>query len=198
MVRNLVKKPKIKTCRICKAKFEPPSYRPLTATCSFECTVAHGLQILAKNKVTKEREQAKAHRAAKAAIKPLKWHLDLAQVWVNRFIRLRDANLGCISCGTTKPDIQYAAGHFRSRGAASQHRYSHDNLALQCNKHCNLMLSGNHANYRIGLIARIGLDRVEKLENDNTPHKWTVDEAKEIIAKHKKLIKELDVSRELR
>lgn len=38
----------------------------------------------------------------------------------------------------------------------------------------------------------IGVDRVEALENDNTPHKWTIDEAKAVIEQHKQLIKEFD------
>jgi hypothetical protein len=54
-----------------------------------------------------------------------------------------------------------------------------------------MALSGNHIKYRVGLIERIGLERTEALENDNTQHKWTKDELLGVITKHKRLIKEL-------
>lgn len=57
-----------------------------------------------------------------------------------------------------------------------------------------MALSGNHIKYRVELIARIGLERVEALENDNTPHKWTKDEILVVITKHKRLIKEIKKS----
>lgn len=169
--------------------FEP--VRAFQPTCSFDCSVIYGLKVLAKNQEAKRKEAARDHREAKLKAKTLREWLDDAQTIVNRYIRLRDAHQPCISCGTTA-DVQYAAGHYRSRGSASHLRFNHDNLNKQCNRHCNMALSGNQRNYRTGLIERIGADRVEALENDNTPHKWTIDEAKAVIAEHKLLVKELE------
>lgn len=67
------------------------------------------------------------------------------------------------------------AGHYRSTGAASHLRFHEDNCHAQ-SKHDNQHLAGNAVDYRIGLIKRIGLVRVQALEADNTPHKWTRDE----------------------
>lgn len=58
------------------------------------------------------------------------------------------------------------------------------------------MKSGNVVEYRINLVKRIGVERVEALENNNEPHKWTVDEAKEIIKTYKAKIKELEKNNE--
>jgi len=55
------------------------------------------------------------------------------------------------------------------------------------------VLAGNIAKYRPALIAKIGLERVEKLENDNTPHKWTIEEAKEKINYFKLKLKQLAI-----
>lgn len=173
---------RLKTCKACHTKFQP--IRAGQVVCSWQCAIKHTEALKAKR-------ERKEHKERKAKVKTLTEWLNEAQVWVNRYIRKRDEKKPCISCGTINPNIQYAAGHYRSRGAASQHRFNHDNIWKQCNKRCNLELSGNHQNYRIGLIERIGLGRVEALENDNTPHKWTIEEAKEIIARHKILIKEL-------
>lgn len=78
----------------------------------------------------------------------------------NAYIRERDKNLGCISCGSFN-EIQ--AGHFYSVGHFSWLRFSEDNVAGQCVR-CNYHLHGNQLNYRMGLIKRIGKERVEKLE----------------------------------
>ncbi len=43
----------------------------------------------------------------------------------------------------------------------------------QC-KRCNRHLGGNYSEYRKELVNRIGLERVEKLENDNEPRKFTI------------------------
>lgn len=177
-----------KACKSCGEKFTPT--RAIQPTCGkFSCGMEYGLAVVAKNKAAKARKEARAHREAKVKAKTLREWLDDAQTIVNKYIRLRDAHQPCISCGTTA-DVQYAAGHYRSRGSASHLRFNHDNLHKQCNRHCNMALSGNQRNYRTGLIERIGADRVEALENDNTPHKWTIDEAKAVIAQHKELIKQ--------
>lgn len=178
----ILKPPRPKKCRVCGDTFQPISRTQVV--CTWPCAIKHAETLAAKR-------EARETREAKAKAKPLKYWLDLAQTWVNKYVRMRDAHLPCISCGTTA-DVQYAAGHYRSRGSASHLRFNHDNLHKQCNRHCNMALSGNQRNYRIGLIARIGLERVEALENDNTQRKWTIDDAKAVIAQHKELIKEFN------
>ena len=183
-----------KACKACGETFTPT--RSIQPTCGkFDCNVVYGLMVMRENKAKRERkeikDQARAHREAKVKAKTLTEWLNDAQDWVNRYIRLRDAAEPCISCGTTNPNIQYAAGHYRTRKAASHLRFNHDNLHKQCNHRCNKQLSGNIVWYRPALIKKIGIERVEVLENDNSIHRWTIAEAKEVIATHKRLIKEL-------
>lgn len=175
---------KPKTCKnpSCKAKFIP--IRPLQQVCGMECAIAYSKQVKAKQ----ERAETKVK---KLSAKPLQKWLDEAQVEFNRYIRLRDAHLPCISCGTYQTP-QWCAGHYRTRGAASHLRFNEDNVHKQCNHYCNLKRSGNIIAYRQGLIARIGIEMVEALENDNQAKKWTIDEAKQIKAKYRKLANELE------
>ena len=179
---------KPKACKVCREKFHP--VRPLQSCCSVDCAIQHSRKLSDAKAAKDASERRAAHRIAKVKARTLKEWLDEAQVLCNRYIRLRDGNK-CISCGTENPAIQYAAGHFRSRGAASHLRFSEDNINTQCNYQCNSVLAGNIAKYRPALIAKIGIDRVEKLENDNTPHKWTIDEAKEKIIYFKNKLKEI-------
>ena len=59
-----------------------------------------------------------------------------------------------------------------STGSASHLRFHPDNCHAQC-VHCNRWGAGKAVDYRIRLIRRIGPARVEELEADNAPHKWT-------------------------
>lgn len=89
-----------------------------------------------------------------------------AQKVFNEFIRLRDKQDGffvCISCNTPKPLNQMHAGHYMAAGSYSATRFNEDNTNGQC-EYCNFFLSGNVANYRLNLIKKIGLERVEMVE----------------------------------
>lgn len=178
-----MRKPSRRTCKICKTKF--------TATfdnvwwCCPEHGAQYGLQELEKKRekqrVAKEKADRASWRKRKAAVKPLRHWEDVTQRVVNDYIRERDYDLPCISCGTFDT-VQWEAGHYRSRGKASHLRYTEDNINKQCH-HCNVQLSGNQQQYRIRLISKIGPERVEALENNNTPHRYTIEEL-EAIRKH--------------
>ncbi|TCK68080.1 NinG protein, partial [Lonepinella koalarum] len=70
-------------------------------------------------------------------------------------------------------------------------RFNEDNCHKQCQP-CNTHLSGNITEYRINLVQKIGLERVEWLERkDHKPLKLSVDEIKELIRVYKAKCKEL-------
>ncbi|MEG5836676.1 recombination protein NinG [Enterobacter bugandensis] len=186
------KTPKPKTCPICSTEYIPRS--SLQKVChNYKCAIAFNKQRDAENAAREQRKREKEARAKwrerKAEVKPLKHWEDLTQRVVNDYIRERDRNLPCISCGTWTT-VQWEAGHFRSRGKASHLRYHEDNIHAQCH-HCNVHLSGNQQQYRINLIAKIGAERVEALENNNTPHRYTREELDAIRKRYRALLREL-------
>ena len=69
-------------------------------------------------------------------------------------------------------------------------RFNEDNVHIQCAT-CNNYLSGNLIEYRKGLIKKIGVDKVEALENFNQSNKMTISEIKEKISLYKEKIKQL-------
>lgn len=104
------------------------------------------------------------------------WLLTKAQVAVNEFVRLRDRinehTFKCISCGLVKDTYWMHCGHYLSMGQHSKVRFHEDNLNVQCSR-CNTHLHGNQAKYRMGLVAKIGAERVERLEAiARQPQKW--------------------------
>ena len=163
------KRVKTKRCKACKQPF-PPS-RPMQAVCSPLCAA-----ILAA--ANRERMQRKETRERKEKLKRRADWIREAQQAVNAWVRERDKDLPCISCGRHHQG-QYHAGHYLSTGARPNLRFDPTNIHKQCQP-CNTHLSGNLLNYRIGLIAKIGLEAVEKLEGDHATKKWPIDELREI------------------
>lgn len=195
-LRKEPKKPKPKKCPICSTKFTP--FLSTQKTCSVPCAIIYGKKSEAKKKAKAEAESAKVGRQVwrerKASLKPLKHWEDLTQRVVNDYIRDRDLinGEGCISCGRTNA-LAWHAGHFRTVAKASQLRYNPDNINLQCIE-CNTHQSGNTGPYRINLVKKIGSERVETLENDNSIHRYTREELetlrKQFRTTHRALLKE--------
>lgn len=113
---------------------------------------------------------------------PLPKLLKKAQDVVNRYIRDRDKDRGCVSCGGKVEQ----AGHYFAQGSHSALRFDETNIHGQCVR-CNLYLSGNLIYYRIGLVERYGESYVQGLEQKakNKLKKYTRHELEEIIAKYK-------------
>ena len=108
----------------------------------------------------------------------------------NLYIRNRDNGLPCISCGK-KTNLQ--AGHFYSAGKHPSLRFNEDNVHGQC-LHCNYYMSANLLNYRINLIDKIGINRVNNLEQKvelakKQTFKWNRFDLVDIIEKYKALNK---------
>ena len=178
-------KMKAKPCKVCKEKFRPE--RQLQQVCSYECSIEYAKKHLSK--AAKE-EKKQANKAKREFNQNDKTYLkELAQKVFNTYIRMRDKDLPCISCGTTN-DIQYHAGHFKPAGGFSYLRFDENNVHKQCVR-CNSNLAGNLIPYRIALIEKIGIDEVERLEQPNQIKRWTVEEYREVIAKYRKKTKEL-------
>jgi DNA-binding protein H-NS len=154
--------------------------------CSIPCAVKH-----AEASATKKMRQE--IRQAKEALKTRQDWIREAQRWVNKYIRLRDKAEPCISCGRHHQG-QYHAGHYRTTAAAPQLRFNEDNIAKQCQP-CNVHHSGNLLEYRKRLIQKIGVERVEALENDSTIKRWTIEELQEIKKIYKQKCKELESER---
>ena len=172
----------MKKCKVCKTEFTPT--RPMQKVCSPMCALEVSRQVAQKKATKKAQEDRKKTREKLDAMRTKPQLVKVAQTAFNAFVRARDANKPCISCG--KPPStetnQTDAGHFRSVGSAPHMRFVEDNIHGQC-KHCNQYLAGNVLAYRKGLIERIGLERVEQIESDQTMRKYTKEGLQE-IAKH--------------
>lgn len=151
--------------------------------CCFDCAIK--LEADKKEKKWKERK-----REFKKKDKTYTQKVNEAKKVFQKWVRLRDKDKPCISCGTTTSDI-WDGGHFKKAELYSSTIFDEDNVWKQCRK-CNRFLGGNELNYREGLIKRIGLERVEAVEEraSERVYKYTDQELEEIKTKYKKLINE--------
>jgi hypothetical protein len=176
--------PKPRPCTHCDKPFVPA--RPMQAVCS---------PICAARKVRADKAQERAKIVTrKEAIKTIPQLIREAQHAFNAYIRARDSSMPCICCGQalTQEAVGggYDCGHYRSTGSASHLRFNEDNAHGQ-RKVCNRYGAGRAVDYRIGLIARIGLARVEALESNNKVAKWTADGLRSIKTEYRAKLKAL-------
>jgi len=160
----------MKKCKICEEPFTP-IHNTTQRVCGPPCAIIDGNN-------TRKKKAEKAHTERKKALKTTADWMKEAQTAFNRYIRARDAGKPCISSGRPISNqnlltgSRVDAGHYRSRGAAPHLRFNVFNCHAQSVKD-NRHLSGNIVEYRMGLIDRIGLDRVERLEQDHSSRKYT-------------------------
>ncbi len=168
-----MKRVKQKKCKHCKALFTPS--KPIQTACSIACAVA-----MARKK--RENVEKAADRQKREALKSRSQWLKEAQIAWNSYVRWRDYGKPCASCGSM-PERKFGGtmdcSHYRSVGAAPHLRFNLHNAAAACVK-CNRYLGGNIAALRVGLIERIGLEKVEAVEADNNVRKFDIEYLKRV------------------
>ena len=140
---------------------------------SLECSTAHAkakreakeAKLVADNKAWSESLPKNTRELNK---RDLKWQEDLTQRAFNK-MRVQQELIWfyekgiepyCIACQKTKMD--FCCGHNKTRGSNSFLQFDERNTFLECNKHCNMELSGNingnsHSiGYLAGLRHRFG------------------------------------------
>lgn len=188
--------PRSKACEVCKQPFIV--LRMGQKVCGVKCARTYAKAVAAK---------AKAElRERKKAIRKLSECRASAQKAFNAWVRLRDADLPCVSCGETDPPMlpggQWDAGHFLGRGAYPELAFEPLNVWKQC-KSCNAG-SGKFAHkartvaqkYEEEILIRIGPEKLAWLKGPHEPKKYKCEDYDEIEATYKAKCKELEKERE--
>lgn len=188
MTRIAIKDVKRKTCKACGEKFTP-SFSSTQVVCSPKCALDHAPanhEIARKAIAQRERREVQVRRQK---LKSRADYVREVQVVFNQWVRLRDADLPCISCGRHHQG-QYHAGHYRTVGANPELRFEPLNVHKQCAP-CNNHKSGDIVNYRINLVHRIGAEAVAFLEGPHEARRYTIEDLKVLKAEYKAKIKKL-------
>ncbi|WP_223506825.1 recombination protein NinG [Pseudomonas sp. GL-RE-29] len=185
----VAKQPRPKKCKNPACGISFPPQRLGQAVCSPKC----GLAIKDVNQEKARKSLAQIERreikVRKEKLKSRAEHLKDTQIAFNAWVRERDAELPCISCGRYH-DGQYHSGHYRTVGANPELRFEPLNAWKQCAP-CNNHLSGNLINYRISLLQRIGEEKVVWLEGPHEAKKYTVEELKAMTADYRAKTRDL-------
>jgi len=119
---------KKRKCKYCKNSFEPIAF--LQKNCFDPECVTEWIQE------TKEKNWKRKKAKLKADLMTLSDYFKLAQIVFNKYIRLRDKNKPCISCGAKEGTYTLTAGHYFPSTNKSV-TFNEDNLHGQCWFNCN-------------------------------------------------------------
>lgn len=138
------------------------------------------LQEAERRRKEETQQERRNLKVRKAALQPDSHYKKQAQQAFNTFIRLRDHDQPCISCGETNPpDLhggQWDCGHFKTVGGFPELRFVECNAYRQC-KSCNAGSAKYGAKaatvekmYRESLAEKFGQELVDWLDG---PHEMT-------------------------
>jgi len=185
----------------CKAISCGEKFTPFSTTQMVCSNITCSLEYIRQQE---EKKEAREQRKAKQSLKTRSDFLKDAIKAFNAYIRERDKDDNCISCGGSPSDhnlitgSRFDAGHYFGTGAHPAMRFVENNVHKQCVR-CNRPegLSGNIHNYRPRLIKKIGVKAFEELEKEayqGEPKKYTIDDLKEIIIMYRQKAKELRIN----
>ena len=172
----------MKKCKHCKERFTPLHFNQKY------CLKPECAKVWVDN--VKEKQWKKRKSEMKENLTTVQGYVKEVQKVFNEYIRKRDKGLPCISCGKKIQENETVhASHYKPAGTCWATRFNEDNVHVSCVK-CNNFLSGNLSEYRIRLVEKIGIERVEEVERlSATTKKFTIDELKEIINIYKNKLK---------
>lgn len=178
---------KAKKCKVCKSEFTPN--KPLQIVCGLKCAIAYANEKLSQKKAKESKIRQSKRRED---LKSLTDYKSEAKSMFQLFIRLRDKDKPCISCGTLETKL-WDGGHYKKAELYYGVTFNENNVHKQCRK-CNRFLGGNELNYRKGLIDRYGIEYVESIEilaDETRQKKWTKEELIEIKNEYFQKVKQL-------
>ena len=194
-------KPKPKLCKVCKTEFMP--FQSTQKVCGIGCAIHR-----AREEEIKRQDKAHAKKKKEFKDNDLPHQKTLTQTAFNKMRKLqelvcfKEAGIEpyCISC--LKTNMDWCCGHYQTVGSQGILRYDIRNTYLQCNRYCNMGLSGNISGnkntigYVKGIVHRFGdiegAEILEYCETTNQAKTWTCEEVMAIRMDAFKQIKILE------
>jgi 5-methylcytosine-specific restriction endonuclease McrA len=189
LIRAVIKERRKKTCAnaACGSQFVPAQLGQ--KVCGWTCGLAIAPANQDRARKAIDQRERRDIKVRKEKLKSRAEHLKDTQRAFNAWIRERDIGLPCVSCGRHH-NGQWQAGHFKSVGGHPELRFEPLNVWRQCAP-CNTHKSGDLLNYRVELIKRIGVEKVEWLEGPHEPKRYTIEELKAMTASYRAMTREL-------
>lgn len=183
-------------CKHCKEKFVQKAFLQKYCMEKDECIAVFLAELRAKKAKENQKAERDQLRAERAEVKKMSeqlkrhsdWLNDLQKVF-NQYIRTRDKNKPCVSCGCDMTNRKGDASHYYAVSIAPSIRFDEDNVHLACVP-CNQYKSGNLIEYGLRLPSIIGKERFDSLSKKRHMElKLSIPEIKVLIEKYKSLVK---------
>lgn len=172
---------KTKICKVCNEPFYQ-TYSTLQVCCSVKCALIFN----------SEKEVKKRVKEMKVESQKLSDLEKVARTIFQKYIRERDKNENCLSCGTEKTQ-QWDGSHLFSAEQYSGVIFDEQNVN-KCCCYCNRNLYGNLLNYKEGFIRKYGENAyisLKKRAEETRTYKYTRTELIDIANKYKMKLKEI-------
>ena len=153
--------------------------------CNIDCATKYALKNRDKGRKTRHRQEKKAFRDNDTKIRK-----EAAIKACHAYIRERDKNKGCITCGASLIGVKFDAGHFL-KSTNSYTKFMEKNIHGQCVR-CNQYRGGEEAIYRQRIEEIYGVRTLLALERCKSRKiKRTAQDYKKIEDYYKQKLKEL-------
>ncbi len=165
-LKSLYVKPKPKTCKICKDKFEPKNVSTEVVCQKYDCKFEYAMQVVAKNKSAKEKEQKRKgieekKRMTVDLMSDDKYRSTVLQPVINEIARLIDFGQPCIA---TENYGKENGGHYISVGANRTICLNLHNIHIQSFE-SNHWKSGDTLKYQGGIRKVYGEDYLAYMDS---------------------------------
>lgn len=178
---------KTKFCPKCGETLPVKSFTSTRAKYCKPCLFIHKLE-LRNAMIQRSLDRSKTKKQKTVGIVRISDLKKEAQKYFNKYIRERDKDLPCISCGATTARAWHA-GHYWAQGMSGALRFNENNVHKQCDS-CNVWKHGNPLEYRMNLLDKIGHGTLNYLDlHHHDTKKYAREELESIITKYKELIK---------
>ena len=178
-------------CKSCKEKFEQYEFNNKYCK-SIDCQTDKALFKLGKIKKQQDKERRYEKKVLKEKLKTKSDYEKELETVVNTFIRLRDKELPCVSCGASAGAFKLTAGHFYPAGSYRNIRFDEDNIHGQCWFNCNKNRHGNLQEYRVGIVSRITENGLEELDKRaRVPRHYSIPELILLKQEYKEKVRQL-------
>lgn len=181
---------RLATCRAEIPKAKDSDFYQRAGFCGLDHMTEHGYSKARKQIERKKKAEEKEDKAALRKLKSEDYshQFRLTRMMAQRLANRLDEYNGyfCVSCDTEKQTTQYCGGHFKTAGGHSELALDIRNIHRQCNKRCNMHLSGNiegsktTKGYKAGIVERYGERYLEWLESYHEPKNYSCDDLKQI------------------
>lgn len=178
-----------KHCPLCQQNLPKEMFTSTRAKRCNNCKLIHQL-TLRQEMTQRALERSKTKKQKTKTILSISELKKQVQKLANKVARERDKDLPCISC---QGDCGLPnGGHFVAQGSSGALRYNLDNIHKQ-GVGCNKWNHGNLLEYRINLVKKIGVKKVEWLEEHrHDVKKWTREELLDLKVELEALLEEYE------